>query len=252
MSYELHCGDALQILPTLEAGSIDAIITDLPYGETACKWDAIIPFRPMWEQVARLLKPCGLLVTTASQPFTSALVMSNPSWFKYTWVWEKDNAGIGANAKAAPLRYHEDICVFYLSPPTYNPQMWNAGRPSNKAGSAPKAMAQGREIKYGAVDRHSDDRYPKTIIKFNRPKANNGLVHPTQKPTALFSYLIRTYTNPGDTVLDFCAGSFTTGVACIKEGRNFIGVELDEHYFGIGRKRMEDAAAQPFLLEVTA
>lgn len=251
MSYELHCGDCLEILPMLEAQSIDAIITDLPYGTTQCDWDEIIPFAPMWEQVKRILKPRGVFVTTASQPFTSKLVMSNLDWFKYAMVWEKDNATAPALAKVAPMKYHEDIAVFSAGEHTYNPQMWDAGRPTNKPGHRPRALAQGREKKYTGEQVLSNFRYPKSIVRFDRPKANNGLCHPTQKPQALFSYLVRTYTNPGDIVLDFCMGSGTTGVAAVKEGRNFVGVELDSGYFQVAQKRIEQAAMQLPLLEVT-
>lgn len=243
-------GDCLEVLPTLEAGSIDAIISDLPYGQVACAWDAVIPFAPMWEQVRRLLKPCGVFITTASQPFTSALVMSNPTWFKYAWVWEKDNAGIGASAKAAPLRYHEDVCVFYERPPTYNPQMWDAGRPTNKPGGKPKAMAPGREIHWQPVERNSNLRFPKSIIRFNKPKANTGLYHPSQKPVELYEYLIRTYTNEGDNIADIAMGSGTTGVACVQTGRNFTGIEIDPTYFAIAQRRIEQAQMQLPLLEI--
>lgn len=204
----------------------------------------------MWEQVKRVLKPRGVFVRTASQPFTSKLIMSNLEWFKYCWVWEKDNATAPALAKVAPMKYHEDIAVFSANEHTYNPQMWDAGMLSNKPGSNPKAMAQGREKSYLSTQRGSNLRFPKSILRFDRPKHNgtDGLCHPTQKPTALFSYLIRTYTNPGDVVLDFCMGSGTTGVACIETGRNFIGNDKEPEYYEIAKRRLAEKQQQPLLL----
>ena len=249
MTYTLYQGDCLEVLPTLAAQSVDAVICDPPYGTTACAWDSVIPLTPMWEQLKRVIKPRGAIVLFAAQPFTSALVMSNPQWFRYSWVWEKDNAGIGVNAKIAPLRYHEDVCVFFAGASTYNPQMWNAGKPSNHRGSAPKAMAPGREAKYQTEARESEWLFPKSIIRFDKPKANTGLVHPTQKPLDLLAYLVRTYTNPGDAVLDFAMGSGTTGVACRMEGRNFIGIELDPHYYAIAERRIANAQPPLFVAD---
>lgn len=259
MSYTLHLGDCLTVLPTLAANSIDAIITDLPYGTTACKWDEVIPFAPMWEQVKRILKPHGAFVTTASQPFTSALVMSNAEWFRHSWIWDKQRHTGGANADKAPMRAHEDICVFARSSITYHPQMsaWTIDEikrlRKNEFLYTPKsAMGHRPNIVPSRDESVQRGRYPGTVIRI----AALGSIdperadHPTQKPVALYAYLIRTYTNPGDTVLDFCAGSGTTGVAAIKEGRNFVGVELDADYFKIAEKRISEAAMQPMLLEV--
>lgn len=251
MSYTIHCGDCLEILPTLEAGSVNAIITDLPYQQTACAWDSVIPFAPMWEQVKRVLKPHGIFVTTASQPFTSALVMSNPKWFRYCWVWDKVNRYTGyANANKMPLRRHDDICVFYAQLPTFNKQ-YRTGKPYKTFSGGNMGKHLGRT---GLTNRHvendGDHHNPCSIIEVSAKTPEQGL-HPTQKPVALFAYLIRTYTNPGDTVMDFCMGSGTTGVAAIKEGRSFVGIERDPGYFAIAQRRLEDAAAQPLLLEVT-
>lgn len=248
LSYQILQGDALQILPTLEAGSIDAMILDLPYGTTNCNWDSVIPFVPMWEQVKRLLKTRGVFVTTASQPFTSALVMSNLDWFRYCWVWKKSKATGFLDANKRPLNNFEDVVVFSANAPAYNPQMKKGM--SHKRG--PNGRANPVGVYNGFTDKQteSNEFYPNRIIEFTSSDATH---HPTQKPVSLYSYLIRTYTNPGDTVLDFCAGSFTTGVACIKEGRNFVGIELDEHYFNVGRKRLEEAAMQlPLALEMSA
>ncbi len=249
MAITLYQGDCLEILPTLEAGSINAIITDLPYGTTACKWDKVIPFAPMWAEVKRVLRPRGVFVTTASQPFTSKLVMSNAEWFKYCWVWEKTHAKGHLNSAIRPLMATEDICVFASGLHTYIPQglrrgLFNNSRPAKET----KVLAEstyGNERQFG-FSKHTN--YPRNLLKF--PNGNNDSCHPTQKPVALYAYLIRTYTNEGDTVLDFTMGSGTTGVACVKTGRNFIGIELDKNYFAIAQKRIEEAQAQPALLEL--
>lgn len=245
--FTLHNGDCLQVMPSIPSGSIDAIITDLPYGITACEWDSIIPLAPMWEQVKRVLKPNGAFITTASQPFTSILVCSNLEWFKHEFIWEKDNATAPALAKKAPMKYHENGVVFCDGQCTYNPQMWNAGRHTNKRGSSPRALAQGREKKYTGEQAFSNLRYPKSIIYFERQKWNNGQIHPTQKPLDLYRYLIRTYTNEGETVLDIAMGSGTTIEAAEMEGRNSIGIEKEIGYFQIAEKRAKSAVLQPSL-----
>ena len=227
----LLLGDCLEQMATIPAGSVDAIITDLPYGTTACKWDAVIPFAPMWEQVRRVLKRNGAFVTTASQPFTSALVMSNVKEFKYEWVWRKE-AGKGLlNAKKQPLRDHEEVVVFYRGQPTYNPQ-WGKGKPYRvtKGGETDVYNPSG-----GVVTESDGRRYPKTVIEVPRDREK---VHPTQKPVALYEYLIHTYTNPGDTVLDITMGSGTTGVAARNTGRRFIGIERDPGYMAIAAARI--------------
>ncbi len=243
MSYQLFHGDCLDILPTLPDKSVEAIITDLPYGTTACKWDSIIPFEPMWAQIKRVLKPRGAFVTTASQPFTSKLVMSNLEWFKYEWVWEKEQGTNFLDARRKPYKVHENILVFADGQTVYNPQC-TSGKPYTNG----KHM--GSEV-YGKFNDKQElkthGRFPRSIQKFNR---SVGL-HPTQKPTELFSYLIRTYTNPGETVLDFCMGSGTTGVSCAETGRNFIGIEKHEDYFEIAQRRIKEATAQPTLEGVT-
>jgi len=219
--------------------SVDAVICDPPYGVTSCKWDAVIPFAPMWEQVKRIAKPRAAIVMFASQPFTSALVMSNPTWFRYTDVWDKRLAVGHLNAKSRPLRQHEDICVFSggtLGNFTYNPQM-RTGVLRDKGGY------QHSEC-YGAqrsVKIVNDQYHPTSLISIARvqPGTND---HPTQKPVALMEYLIRTYTNEGETVLDFTCGSGSTGIGCINTGRNFIGIESHEPYVEIARRRLADAA----------
>jgi site-specific DNA-methyltransferase (adenine-specific) len=249
-AYTLHLGDCLDVMRTMDAQSVDAICTDLPYQMTKCAWDTVIPFAPMWEQVKRLLKPRGVFVTTASQPFTSALVMSNAEWFRYAWVWTK-NLKVGhLNARIRPMVGHEDIVVFASESPNYNFQQrrrMGQAKAGNKRNGTTTVYGSMRDF---VLDRQGEWIMPDTVLQFDCVHSSDGRDHPTQKPVALYAYLIRTYTNAGDTVLDFCMGSGTTGVACIKTGRNFIGVELDSGYFAIAQRRIEDAAAQPSLFEI--
>lgn len=243
--YTLHCGDCLDIMPTLEAGSIDAIICDPPYGTTACKWDSVIPFAPMWENVKRVIKQRGAVVLFGSQPFTSALVVSNPKWFKYEMVWQKERPSAPGVAKFRPLPIHESVLVFGNGN-TYNPQM-TVGAPYRVA-----STAGGKDHKFGFAGKafvrvNHGERFPTTIMTFKTKRYNE---HPTQKPVDLMAYLIRTYTNPGETVLDFTMGSGSTGVAAIQEGRRFVGIEKDAGYFEIAQRRISEATCQPSLLEV--
>jgi len=238
-------GDCLQVMATLEAGSIDAIITDLPYGTTACKWDAVIPFAPLWEQVRRVLKPNGVFVTTASQPFTTALIASNLAAFKYCWVWDKMGGGAFVIAKRRPMQTHEDIVVFCDGKNTYNPQMEDADeknvRPINGGSSGGNTVPVAGGVAKSAPGYDPKKRFPKTVIRRSRYGAEcNSVnrVHPTQKPVELMRYLVRTYTNPGDTVLDPCCGSGTTGVAAQMEGRNCVLIEREEKYLETTRQRL--------------
>jgi DNA modification methylase len=233
---DLRLGDCLDILPTLPDGCADAIITDLPYGTTACKWDVVIPFDAMWEQVKRLCK--GAFVTTAQQPFTSVLVCSNLEWFKYDLVWNKVRVTNIANAKKQVLRKHESILVFSERQNTYNPQLTGkASRPFGKITESNSPTAG-----YLGVERQFAVGYPQSILEYMRPNnLTGGGLHPTQKPVALYEYLIKTYTNPGDTVLDFCAGSGTTGVAAIRTGRNAILIEKEPAYFETIQRRIQEA-----------
>lgn len=251
--YQLFNGDCLEIMPTLPAQSVDAIITDLPYGSTSCAWDSVIPFDDMWACVKHVLKPNGAFVTTASQPFTSLLVCSNLKWFKYCWIWDKDIAGAFALAKFRPMIVHEDICVFGDVRTNYYPIMNNAQkkniRPVNKGSSNSLAIFS-RGTPRSSPDYNNHERYPKSIISYSKYGAEcNQLnrTHPTQKPVALYAYLIRTYTNPGDVVLDMCFGSNTTGVACIETGRQYIGIEKDRKYFELGQRRIEQAQPPLFV-----
>ena len=240
-------GDCIEKMKEIPDGSVDMILADPPYGTTACKWDSIIPLEPMWEQLKRVIKPNGAIVMTASQPFTSALVMSNPKMFKYDWCWRKPKGTGHLNAKKMPMRDKEDIVVFYKNPCTYNPQMV-AGEPYKAKpgrGCARKSKANGEDC-YGKYQDVREDnqgfRYPRQVIE--HPICERDRLHPTQKPVALMEYLIKTYTNEGETVLDFTMGSGTTGVACICEGRNFIGIEKDEKYFQIAVERIRRELAQ--------
>ena len=244
----LFHADCLDAMKEIADGSVDMIAADLPYGVTACKWDSVIPFAPLWEQFKRIIKPKGAIVLTASQPFTSALVMSNPGWFRYEWIWKKNRATGHLDAKKKPLKTHENICVFYESLPTYAPQM----RKGEKHIRGPRAQRlRSCEVYSLFNDKQnrnyeSDEFYPQSVLEIG---AEMIPVHPTQKPVALFEYLIRTYTNEGETVLDCCFGSGTTGVAAIRTGRKFIGIEQDADYFCVGAKRISDAVGIGTLFE---
>ena len=229
-------GDCLERMQEIPDGSINMVLTDPPYGTTACKWDTVIDLPQMWEQLKRITKPNGAIVMTASQPFTSALVMSNPRMFKYCWVWNKKQGGNPLNAKRQPLRVTEDIVVFNSG--GYIPQM-RTGRMRKKGGINKQPETTGA-VNLDYVS-YSDQYYPTNILDFPNCANKKYLVHPTQKPVALMEYLIRTYTNEGETVLDFTMGSGTTGVACKNLRRDFIGIELDQGYFDIAGKRIEEA-----------
>jgi site-specific DNA-methyltransferase (adenine-specific) len=226
----LYNADCLEAMRDIPDGSVDMVLTDPPYGTTACKWDSVIPFKPMWAQLKRITKPNGAIVLTASQPFTSALIMSNVKMFKYCWVWHKRAAANGVVAKFQPLKTHEDIVVFSGA---YKPQMVT-GKPRMKGGKkASSGVANGS---LAPLYHKSDQYYPVSVLDF---KVERGL-HPTQKPVALMEYLIRTYTNQGETVLDFTMGSGTTGVACKNLSRSFIGIEMDADYFSAASKRIDE------------
>ena len=243
MDINLLHGDCLELMKDIPDKSVDMILCDLPYGTTTCKWDIIIPFEPLWEQYNRIIKDNGAIVLTASQPFSSALVMSNPKMFRYEWVWDKRMATGFLNAKKIPLKVHENILVFYKKLPTYNPIFTN-GKPYTRPEPTKLFDGYRQDLLKVATTNVSEKRYPKTIIDISNAN-QKGKVHPTQKPVALFEYLIKTYTNEGETVLDNCMGSGTTGVACLKTNRNFIGMELDDKYFEIAKQRISDAQNTP-------
>ena len=237
---QIICGDCLEFMKLIPDKSIDAIISDPPYGTTACNWDTIIPFEPLWEQYKRIIKDNGAIVLTASQPFTSALVMSNIKMFKYCWVWEKSRLNGHLNAKKQPMRKTEDICVYYSNQCTYNPQdlirgVFNNTRPA-KANKVKGEGVHGQERSDFGTS--SFTNYPINILKFNNEHNVGENIHPTQKPVALFEYLIKTYTNEGDLVLDNAAGSGTTGVACKNLNRNYILIEKEIEYCKIAEQRL--------------
>ena len=236
MSIRLMCGDCLHLMKRIEDGSVDLVLCDLPYGVTKNKWDTVLPFDDLWAAYRRILKPNGAVVLTASQPFTSALVMSNPRWFKYECIWHKDSGTGFLNAKHQPLRNHENVCVFYNKRPIYNPQ-FTEGKPyTQKSG----AQTENYGDQVSVVSINSGTRCPTTVIYVAREKR---CPHPTQKPVALMEYMIKTYTHEGDTVLDNCMGSGTTGVAAKLLNRNFIGIELSQEYFDLAKQRIADTAA---------
>ena len=248
MTVQLYLGDCLEVMRSIPDKSVDAIITDLPYGTTANSWDEVIPFSPMWEQVERINK--GVFVTTASQPFTSKLVMSNLSQFKYEWIWRKNRITGFLNANKRPMTQHENIVVFCEKTAPYFPQM-TKGDLHTRGGKYNRTSDNYGDFNYKEYE--SDERYPTTVLNIKcqsdscvtyKQRPNRLTTHPTQKPVELYKYLVRTYTNEGDTVLDITMGSGTTGVACVQTGRNFIGIEIDPTYFAIAEKRIKEAQQQ--------
>lgn len=232
---KLYKGDCLEIMKDIPDKSIDMILCDLPYGTTACKWDTIIPFQPLWEQYNRIIKDNGAIVLFGSEPFSSQLRMSNLKMYRYDWIWEKAKATLFTQCKKRPLNANEIISVFYKKQPTYNPQM-EKGKPYKGR----KKIKQSEEWFFGTIrNDNNGTRYPRTVIKF-KSGDRDGKLHPTQKPVDLLEYLIKTYTNKGEIVLDSCMGSGSTGVACKHTNRRFIGIELDENYFEIAKKRIEE------------
>ena len=238
--YKLYQGDCIEVMKDIEDGSVDLILTDPPYGTTACKWDSVIPFEPMWEQLNRIIKPNGAICLFGSEPFSSALRMSNIKNFKYDWIWDKRIPSGMSYARFQPMRQTENISVFCNGKTVYNPQMVKRDKPIKKGGnkyspSAPiQACKEGKDFK-----KTYEYKNPINLIVFD--KIRKGSLHPTQKPVPLLEYLIRTYTNEGETVLDFTMGSGSTGVACVNTNRNFIGIELDEEYFKIAENRIKQA-----------
>lgn len=237
-------GDCLQVMATLPSKSVDMILCDLPYGTTQCAWDSIIPLEKLWEQYCRLIRDNGVIVLTAMQPFTSLLVSSNLSMFRYEWIWEKGNATGFLNAKKQPLRAHESVLVFYKKQSIYNPQIMNSHKRRTAKRGPIGSECYGKTLKN--TDYDSTERYPRSVQFFSSDKQRENL-HPTQKPVSLFEYLVRTYTNIGDTVLDNCMGSGTTGVACVNSCRSFIGIEQENKYFNVSCRRIFDAQTQGVL-----
>ena len=232
MKIDLRCGDCLEIMKDIPDKSIDMILCDLPYGTTKNKWDSIIPLNELWWGYERIIKDNGVIVLFSQMPFTAELVHSNLKLFRYEWIWEKDNGTGFLNAKKMPLKKHENILVFYKKLPTYNPQMRKGFKPYSQM-SGRGSSNYGEQVRIQTIN--DGERCPIDVIEFKRDKEK---LHPTQKPVALLEYLIKTYTNENDIVLDNCMGSGSTGVACLNTNRNFIGIELDEKYFESAKKRI--------------
>lgn len=233
----LH-GDCLEVMKDLPDGSVDMILCDLPYGTTQCRWDVIIPFEPLWEQYSRVIKLNGAVVLTASQPFTSILVNSNPKQYRYNWVWEKSKATGYLNAKKMPMKAHEDVCVFYRKLPTYNPQMWQS-TPYYKGSAHRPTAVYGKQVEV-LVKNETGMRYPRTVQYFKTAESEGKVYHPTQKPISLFEYLIRTYTHEEEVVLDSCAGAGTAALAAINSNRKYICIEKDKDYYNIILNRIRE------------
>lgn len=243
-NYELLQGDCLKLMSGISDKSVDMILCDLPYGTTSCKWDSIIPFEPLWEQYERVIKPHGAICLFGSEPFSTYLRMSNIKNYKYDWIWDKSSTNGFLNAKKRPLKRHEIISVFSYGTPFYYPQMDTRGKPREK-GSYDKQLGN-KDMIYGKfknVKNFNNKYYPTDILNFSNA-IQKGKLHPTQKPIPLLEYIIKTYTNEGDTVLDNCMGSWSTGVACLNIGRKFIGIELEEKYFYIAKERIEKETSQ--------
>lgn len=242
MNIELLQGDCLELMNQIPDRSIDMILCVLPYGMTRCKWDTIIPFKPLWEQYNRIIKDNGAILLFAQAPFDKILGFSNLKMLRYEWIWEKTQATGHLNAKKMPMKAHENILVYYKKLPTYNPQMSKGHSPIH---SYTKYISTQNNTKlYGRMGREISGggetvRYPRSIITFASDKQRSCL-HPTQKPVALLEYLIKTYTNEGETVLDNCMGSGSTGVACVNTNRKFIGMELEKEFFEIAKNRIKN------------
>jgi len=253
---KLYCGDCLEVMKDIQDNSVDAIITDPPYGTTACKWDSVIPFEPMWEQLNRIIKPNGAIVLFGSEPFSSALRMSNIKNYKYDWIWEKSMPTGMATSSFMPMKYHETISVYVnKGKTTFNKQLAERSdigklrlRNSGKIFNGKKSSGShvGKDKLSGTYSQYDKTKVnPKTVLKFKSvPNCNGTKLHPTQKPIALMEYIIKTYTNENETVLDFTMGSGTTGLACKNTNRNFIGIEMDDKYFKIASKRINSHQPQ--------
>lgn len=239
---EFWMGDCLELMADIPDGSFDMILCDLPYGTTACKWDTVIPFEPLWKHYWRVAKPNAAIVLTASQPFTTALIGSKIDRFKYEWIWKKDKPSNFALANRQPLKYHENICVFYRSQPTYNKQM------QAREGSGASRVKYQVDNSNQKSDHLTLGDKPKMFGELKNPSSvqevstgrRQDIIHPTQKPVALFEYLIKTYTNPGEMVLDNCAGSGTTAIAAERTNRKWLCIEQDEEYYEKACERVKD------------
>lgn len=232
---QIYHGNCLEVMKAIENKSIDMILCDLPYGTTQCKWDTIIPFDLLWEEYERIIKDNGAILLTAREPFTSALLMSNPKLYKHKWIWNKKQSGSPQNAKYMPLQIEEDILVFSKGRVNYYPIM-RKGKMRKRGGYKEGNRIMGKFAE--GFENYSDLYHPTNIIEIANPRT--GKLHPTQKPVALFEYLIKTYTNEGETILDNCIGSGTTAIAALNTSRFFIGMEQDETYFNLAKERIEE------------
>lgn len=240
MNQTLWLGNCLNMMQFISDASVDLVLCDLPYGTTRNKWDSVLPLEQLWLHYKRICK--GAIVLTAQTPFDKVLGVSNLDMLRYEWIWEKTNATGHLNANKAPLKAHENVLVFYDSLPTYNP-IKTTGHPRKTATKRKDITSNYGLQSFDEVVYDSTERYPRSVLVFPSDKQKEKL-HPTQKPVALMEYFIRTYTNEGDTVLDNCMGSGTTGVACVNTNRNFIGIELSDHYFKIAEHRIAEARAK--------
>ncbi|WP_257144847.1 DNA-methyltransferase [Bacillus thuringiensis] len=239
MLNRIHSMDCLEGMKLLQDKSMDMILCDLPYGVTQNKWDVVIPFDELWKQYERIIKDNGAIVLTAAQPFSAQLIVSNPKLFRYEWIWEKTAATGHLNAKKMPMRAHESILIFYKKLPTYNPIKTTGHAPVNSYTKHQDDGSNYGKTKIGISGGGSTERYPRSVQRFATDKQKEAL-HPTQKPVALFEYLIKTYTNEGETVLDNCIGSGTTAVAAINTNRNFIGFEISKEYCAAANQRINN------------
>jgi site-specific DNA-methyltransferase (adenine-specific) len=247
---DLRLGDCLEVMKTIKSGSIDAIITDPPYGTTACKWDSVIPFDSMWEQLNRIIKPNGAIVLFGSEPFSSALRMSNIKNFKYDWIWKKNAGSNFGSVRFQPMKEHENICIFGKGKLNYYPIRQKRADSGFARQKTPIKYNTKTEVYSNTLHKEMSvkipkDRVPSSVQKFNRERG----LHPTQKPVLLMEYLIKTYTNEGETVLDFTMGSGTTMLACKNLKRKGIGIEKDETYFKIAEERINKIETQPTMFQ---
>jgi len=252
---QIYNGDCLEVMKSIDNKSIDMILCDLPYGMTKCKWDIIIPFDKLWEQYERIIKDNGAIVLTSSQPFTSLLVSSNLNLFKYEWIWDKVQLTGQMTAKIMPMKLHENVLVFYKKPPTYNRQFTKRPEKDLRPNHVRNKSNQTNQIAHahlgGVSNKYAEDYdqtlvNPKSIIQFSKQPNRKAFLHPTQKPVALFEYLIKTYTNEGELILDNCAGSFTTAVSCENLKRNWICIEKELNYCEIGINRIIENRVEIF------
>ena len=246
--YQLYNNDCLEVMKTLPDKSIDCIICDLPYGTTKCSWDVVIPFEDMWKELKRLRKDETPIILFGVEPFASYLRISNIKEFKYDWVWRKSKSGSAFTAKYRPVNKHEMICVFGKGKVTYNPQM-EVGQPYTRTHKISECDINNHGMGFNKreiVSVNEGYRYPITVQEFQQKWRRQDQVHPTQKPVELLEYLVKTYSNEGDTILDFTMGSGSTGVACLRTKRKFVGIEKDENYFQIAKERIENESKKLF------